>query len=536
MTPRIQHIPHAATHRFSSTVLDYLSDAENLRPFYAHTPDWAGIGNAIAARSAHPTDRKTLYNVLEEQYGGLRMHNKVSENLQLLREEKTFTVCTAHQPNLATGYLYFIYKILHAVRLAEDLAAQHPGYRFVPVYYMGSEDADLEELGTFRFGEKRFTWDGAGQRGAVGRMRTDALEPLMEELFAILGPPGAYASQLKTLLREAYLGHSTIASATRHLVNELLGEYGVVVLDADAPSFKRAMLPVFREDLFQQTHEALVRAQAKKLSDSGFDAQAYPRPINLFYLTENSRERIEAVDGRWVVVNSDRAFSANELEEELATHPERFSPNVVLRPLLQETILPNAAFIGGGAEVAYWLQLKPVFERHGLPFPPLILRASAQWISGSAARLQESLGLEVEQLFTDEATAIRTIIGRHDGERWRMDSARKKLEHLEAELRDQVVPIDSTLSDAAGSAGQAMRHSLAALEKKALRAEKRRHETDIARWHRLQSVLFPGGGLQERVENFLPYYAEYGPDFFRWVKDGIDPLGKSVLVGTFPTG
>ncbi len=534
MTPRIQHISHAATHRFTRIVTDYVAGAPALRPFYVHAPDWAGIGEAIAARSRHPTDRETLVKVLDEQYQGLRMHEAVTENIRALRDAQTFSVCTAHQPNLATGYLYFIYKILHAIRLAEDLSAQHPAQRFVPVYYMGSEDADLDELGTFRYGEKKFVWEGAGQRGAVGRMRTDGLKPLLDELLSLLGPAGQHTDRLRAMLRDAYSGQPTIAAATRYLVNELLGEFGVVVLDADHPEFKRAMAPVFREDLFRQSHQVFVQAQAAKLSDAGYDAQAYPRAVNLFYLTEASRERIEAVGGRWAVLNTDRSFSAEELETELDIHPERFSPNVVLRPLLQEMILPNVAFIGGGAEAAYWMQLCPVFSQHGVPFPPLILRASVQWIPAGAARVAEAMGFETEALFADETKAISAILLKEGGERWRMDEARESLDSLEAALRSQVANIDPTLGDAAGAAVQAMRKRLAGLEEKALRAEKRRHKTEIERWRRTQALLFPGGGLQERVENFMSYYTVYGHQFFGWVKDGIDPLGKTVLVATLP--
>jgi bacillithiol biosynthesis cysteine-adding enzyme BshC len=534
MTPHIQHIPHATTGRFSHTVLDYLADAPALRAFYRHTPDWAGIGEAIEARRTLSHPRADLYKILEEQYAGLRLHYAVSQNLEALTSASTFTVCTAHQPNLATGHLYFIYKILHAVRLAEDLTAQHPGCHFVPVYYMGSEDADLEELGTFRYGEKKFVWNGAGQRGAVGRMRTNGLRPMLDELFDLLGPPGEYADRLKSVLRDAYLGHKTIAAATRYLVNELLGEFGVVVLDADHHLFKRAMRPVFHADLFEQPHETLVKAQAGKLTAAGYEAQAYPRAVNLFYLTEGSRERIEAQGDRWVVLNTEHSFSAEELETELDAHPERFSPNVVLRPLLQETILPNVAFIGGGAEVAYWLQLVPLFEQYSVPFPPVILRASAQWISPQAARLQETLGFEVETLFADEKKAIETILTRAGGDQGSLNEARQTVQNLEAQLRRQLSTIDPTLGDAAGATVQAMQRKLSRLEAKALRAEKRRHQTDIDRWQRLQGLLFPGRGLQERTENLLPYYAQYGPAFFSWIKTGIDPLGKSVLIGTLP--
>ena len=169
-----------------------------------------------------------------------------------------------------------------------------------------------------------------------------------------------------------------------------------------------------------------------------------------------------------------------------------------------------------------------------MPFPPIILRASGQWISPEAARLQEKLSFQLEQLFADESTAVRAILSEQEGARWDVQPARETLQKLEEQLRAQAIPIDATLGDAAGSAVKAMQHRLSLLEGKMLRAEKRRHAESIDRWRRLQEMLAPGGSLQERVENFLPYYAQYGPEFFRWIKDGLDPLGKSVLVGTLP--
>ena len=150
--PIAHYLPYRDTRRFSALVLDYLAGAEALSSFYTFAPDAKGLANAIRPRSESPVDRATLADVLQRQYRHLPFRSEAEANIERLRSDNTFTVCTAHQPNLATGYLYFVYKILHAVKLARELEAAHPQYSFVPVYYMGSEDADLDELGTFRFG------------------------------------------------------------------------------------------------------------------------------------------------------------------------------------------------------------------------------------------------------------------------------------------------------------------------------------------------------------------------------------------------
>ena len=506
-------IPYAATGAFSHTVLEYLAAAPALSPYYSFAPDKAGITAAIQARSSRRIDRKTLVEVLRDQYSTLPAQEAVTENIARLLDENTFTVCTAHQPNLATGYLYFVYKILHAVKLTETLRADFPDRHFVPVYYMGSEDADLDELGTFRYGDKKFVWDADGQKGAVGHMRTASLKPLLDELFSIMGPPGAGYDALKELLTEAYLNHDTVAGATQYLVHALFGQYGLIVLNPDDARLKRAFLPVMRADLLQQKAEGIVRQTIESLAGSGFKAQAHPRGINLFYLYGGARQRIaQSGDGIWQVVDTDIRFSQQALEAELEAHPERFSPNVILRPLYQETILPDVAFIGGGAEVAYWLQLKGLFEAEDVFYPAIILRQSFLWINKTAAALHAKTGLSPESLFKSEDEIMMDLATASAGIDF-SDAAAGMLRLL-SDLGQRAIAIDPTLERSAGAATTKMLYQLEVLEKKAIRAQKKKLGVEAERISRLKAALFPNGSLQERSENFIPYYLQYGPDFF----------------------
>lgn len=519
---RFHSLPYAATGRFSRLVTDYLAADPGLRPFYRFTPDQEGIRQAIEERCSYPVDRPLLTATLYRQYEGVPVTESVARNMQALAQENTFTVCTAHQPNLLTGYLYFVYKILHAIRLSEELNNQYPQQHFVPVYYMGSEDNDLDELGTFRYEQRKFVWDGGGQKGAVGRMKTKTLKPLLDELFRIMGPPGAACDELKELLIKAYQDQPTVGSATRLLVNELFGRYGLIVLDPDDADFKKQIIPVMREDLLHHTAATIVGGQVDRLSEH-YKVQAHPRAVNLFYLADNMRERIEQQGDRWLVLNSDISWSQQELEEELEQHPERFSPNVILRGLLQERILPDVAFIGGGAEIAYWLQLNALFEHHRTFFPALVLRQSFHWMDAYTSDLMQKTGLDIPGLFAEEHLQAAQLVTRHGGTEWQLAPQQQALETQLLQLQEQATAVDPTLKEAAGAVIARVRRQVETLSKKMLRAEKKKHEIVLDRLQRIRRQVFPNNGLQERVENFLPFYLQYGPSFFDLLLQHQDP-------------
>lgn len=526
---RSYSLSYAATQRFSALVLDYLKGADSLQDLYRFRPDAAGLNAAIEARrSSAPIDRNTLVTVLRDQYAHLPLKEEADNAIALLASENTFTVCTAHQPNLATGYLYFVYKILHAIKLSRHLAAQYPQYSFVPVYYMGSEDADLEELGTFRFGTKKFVWDADGQTGAIGRMHTASLAPLLKELSSLFGPPGPLAEDLSHLLHEAYLHHDTIGRATQHLVHQLFGHYGLVVLDPDDARLKRSFIPVMEDDLLHHSAEPIVQRSVDALARSGYKAQAFPRPVNLFYLKDALRERIEAQSERWHVLNTDIVWTKEELLQELHNHPERFSPNVMLRPLYQETILPDVAFIGGGAEVAYWIQLRDLFDHYGVFYPAILLRQSVMWVSEGQQELKEKVKLSYDELFLPRDAAARAYISARAP--WTLPTEHDQLEILLSSLREKARAIDPTLSRSADAVLARMQHQLESLEGKMLRALKRKEATALDRIARLQDMLFPGGGLAERVDNFMPYYLEHGPLFFDYLLEEMKPLRAQFLI------
>lgn len=530
------HIACQETGFFGKLVTDYIGQAATLNGFYQYAPNEVGVDASIQQRlQAPPVSRATLVRVLERQYDGLAVAPAVQANIQALANSNTFTVTTAHQPNLFTGYLYFVYKILHAVSLAEYLNNKHPDLHFVPVYYMGSEDNDLDELGVFRFRGTKYRWDGDGQLGAVGRMSTKGLKKLINEVLHLFGPPGAAATQLAEILSTAYLGQPTIGRATQYLVNELFGRFGLVVLDPDDADLKRTFIPYMKEDLLHEVAYGHASRQTDALAAAGYKTQAFPRPVNLFYLSDNIRERIEQRNNRWEVLNTDISFSEDELMVELNEHPERFSPNVILRGLFQSVILPDVAFIGGGAEVAYWLQLGSLFTHYGVHYPAVLLRQSVMVIPAMAKTLMEKMSFSDADLFLSPLKQSELLVARFSDAHWQLNAEKEQLQALMTQVRQAAAAVDPTLNGAAGAAQARMEKLLAALEKKMLRAAKNRVATHMQQLQRLRALLFPNDSLQERTDNFAEYYLDYGPAFFDAVLEGTNPYCGTVLLLQYNT-
>lgn len=523
------HIPYAATGYFSQLVSDYLAGQPLMETFYSFSPDNAGLVQAISQREKIAIDRALLVASLQRQYQDIESSEAVQANITSLLQPKTFTITTAHQPNLMTGYLYFIYKILHTIKLAENLNNQYTDKHFVPVYYMGSEDNDIEELGVFRFRGEIQKWDGSGQKGAVGRMSTLGLKALLQQVLKLFGPPGEHCDHLIEIITTAYFKHPTIGSATKYLVNELFGRYGLVIVDPDDRQLKSAFIPVMADDLLNNTAHRLVTEQTTLL-EQRYKTQAFPRPINLFYLRNGLRERIEQKGDAWVVLNTDTQFTQTELLAELHAHPERFSPNVILRGLFQSTILPDVAFIGGGAEVAYWLQLKTLFHHYNAFYPVILLRQSVQWLHPLQTKLRQQCHLSVLDLFKPILELENEYVANHATDDWRTNQESDALVAIFDRLTTKATSVDPTLGPAAAATLTKVKQYLASLEKKMLRAEKRKMAVDIQRLQRLKASVFPNNSLQERTENFAEYYLDYGPEFFDIIKDGLDPLANKFLL------
>lgn len=501
-------LSYESTGYFSKIVTDYLEQSATLRPFYVHPPTMEGVQKAMEARRAFDTPRKVLVDTLSEQYASVEMDENVRANIQSLLSPNTFTVVTAHQPNIFTGPLYFIYKILHTIQLAKALAEQMPDSHFVPVYYMGSEDADLDELGQISLDGNKQVWS-TKQTGAVGRMKVD--KELMKILHAIEGQTGVLPNgkELSDLFRKAYTEGRSIQEATLHLVNSLFGRFGLVVLIPDQASLKARFTSVIQRELIEGFSHQIVSDTIQELGKQ-YKVQAGGREINLFYLINDRRERIEKEGDDFIVPALDLRFSQDEILTELQSFPERFSPNVILRGAFQETILPNIAFIGGGGELAYWLELKQVFETIGVPYPVLVLRNSFLIMTADQEKRMKQLNVTHTALFNKAQVLLDRLVKERTNAQLSLTNERAQLETLYKQMEQLAASIDSTLAPHVESLQVKASKRLIELEKKMLRAEKRKFETEERQISALKKHLFPNDSLQERTDNIAVWYATYG--------------------------
>jgi len=506
-----RHLSYEATGAFSPIVKDYLAGNSQLKPFYDFPPTESGLREAIERKKRQPVDRQLLVKVLKQQYAGMDLSDETRSNIESLLHPNSYTITTAHQPNLFTGPLYFIYKIIHAIRLAKELQSNMKDCHFVPVYYMGSEDADFAELNHTYLNGQKIEWKKE-QKGAVGRMKVDkTLRQLISEMEGQLSIE-KNGAEVIAMLRDAYVDGKTIQQATFELVNKLYGRFGLIVLIPDNPELKAAMIPVFEEELFAGKSHSIVQQTSEKLAEH-YSPQAFAREINLFYLKDDIRERIEKTADGFTIHNTSISFTQDEIKEELYQHPERFSPNVILRGLYQETILPNIAFIGGGGELAYWLQLKDLFHYYNRVFPVLVLRNSFLVITSKWQDRIHSLGLSDEALFQPAEMQLKEIITKESEHNFHLNGKLQEAEALYAAIGELAGGVDKTLLAHVDALKTKAVKGLRELEKKMYRSEKRKFGARQNQVTKLKEALFPRNGLQERVENFSGFYALWGKSF-----------------------
>ena len=503
-------MPFGQTGYFSTIITDYLKEVKTLRPFYAHPVSREGIQASVAARKQAPVNRAVLVEVLRQQYRDVEESAPVRQNIDRLLDENTFTIVTAHQPAIFTGTLYFVYKILHTIRLAEQLSKEQPEHHFVPVFYMGSEDADLDELGNVYMGGEKLVWD-TKQKGAVGRMKPKGLEKILVRIEGELSVL-PFGPALIAMLKEVYLGSPNIQIATFRLIHRLFAAYGIVVLIPDHGSLKGLMRSVFEDDLFQNTPSKVVDQTIRELP-AYYKVQANPRAINLFYLKDDLRGRIERVGDHFVVHDSDIRFDEAGIRQELQAYPERFSPNVILRGLFQETILPNIAFIGGGGETAYWLELKGLFDHYKAPFPMLILRNSFLLIEHKWNEKLDHTRLGISDIFRPEDELVNELVRRESTQQLSLETEIADAEAYYGKLKTLAGSVDPTLGQHVAALHAKAVQPLKDLEKKLLKAEKRKFSDQQRQIHAIKAGLFPRNNLQERIDNFMPWYAQRGQQF-----------------------
>jgi len=517
-------IPYCRTGYFSKLMCDYLTGTKELKPFYNIFPSEENLIQLANEKAQwfSKDKREVLVKELQEQNKSLSLSASTKENIKALAHPESVTITTGHQLNLFTGPLYFFYKILDVINASKKLNEAQNQHRFVPVFWMATEDHDFEEINHFHFQSQKVTWESK-QTGAVGRFNTEGLDEVAKKIDNLIGN-GENGTYLKKLFFNAYTKHETLAEATRYLVNELFGDFGLVIIDGDSKVLKEFFMPVVTAELNQQKSNKEITQTTNALIKAGYHEQVHPRKINLFYLTDTQRLRIENIEDGFTLVDGDTDFTNTELLEEAEKYPERFSPNALLRPVYQEIVLPNVAYIGGGGELAYWLQLKDYFDAIDVPFPALVLRTSMLILNKKQKDKLERLEARPIELFLDdvdlEADRAKKL------SELPVDFSKQK-QHLEKQFANLYVLAEKTDASFLGAVAAQERKQIKGLEnleKRLLRAQKRKYASEIARLINIKSELFPKGNLQERISNFSELYLAYGEEFVEAITKETNPF------------
>lgn len=512
-------------------VQDYITRKESLKSYYGYFPDLERIPRQIALKQEQfsAAQRSVLTAYLRTQYPDPSVLQQ--KHITRLSQPHTFTVTTAHQPNVCTGYLYAVYKVAQVIKTAKSLKVAYPDYHFVPVFFIGSEDHDTEELNHFYLHGQRFTWEGyAEERGAFGRRRTHRTEALIADIMqAVQVYP---KKELLQQYLETMLGADTMGEAYFGLIDALFKEEGLLCVLPDDRLLKKSFISVFKADILeQQSIQALGPAVAAL--GASYKIQAAPRAINCFYLAgAQKRARISRdVQGAFVAEGAGLRWDAVQMRQAIERHPETFSPNVFLRPLFQEMLLPNLMYVGGGGELSYWLELKALFDHYGVAFPMLQLRNSfvildepyvlslyennhfttAQILSSDAGFFKE----RIQPLVCDFAPQISRINA----------DLRQNYQDLDLRLSEQRIHLSGHLKALAVQ----QEKKGAALQKKIMRLQKKQYQVLLDRRQYIKAQMFPQGVFQERRANIMPYMARYGQTFIPTLIDLIRPFEQGII-------
>lgn len=515
----------------SKLICDYVENRPELQSLYKRFPTLENFKAQLEAKKSefNSEKRSVLVTALSKQYTRIKPSELTTQAIQSLTNENTFTITTGHQLNLLGGPLYFLYKIISTINLAKELKNKYPKNKFVPVFWMATEDHDFEEISGFNFKGKKIKWE-ANQSGPVGRFSTKVLQELVTVLKTEFGQTvnGQY---LLALFESAYTQNDTLTQATRFITNELFGSYGIVVLDGDDQELKKQFTSYIEKELFAKKGFKEITKTSQRLVSAGYGQQVHPREINLFYIQDGLRERIIEKDGMFLINNTSLVFSKAQIQDQLTKYPQRFSPNALLRPLYQEVVLPNLCYVGGGGELAYWFQLKDYFESVGVAFPVLLMRNSAVLANRKLEHTLKQLDVSVQDIFKKDTALTTWFVHKVSQITIDFSAQRAHLEKQFEHLYTLASQTDASFLGAVAAQQKKQTNGLKHLEKRLLKAQKRKHAAQIERLIALRGELFPDGNLQERTTNFSEFYLEYGTGLIPAIKENLKPLdGKFTII------
>ena len=469
------------TGNFSKKFLNFI-DNESL----SYYPKEENILKVLKGLNFSKHNRDILFKELDLQSENIETPSLVKENIKSILSNNTFTVTTGHQLNIFTGPMYIIYKIVSIIKLSQTLSKKYPDYKFVPVYWMASEDHDFEEIKSFHSCGKTFTWD-MKSKGPVGNLNTETLKNIFDEDISI-----------PDFFKDAYSSSSSLSEAVRKYMNYLFGEYGLVTIDPNSKNLKNTIRDIIVDDVVNNTIEKI-----EKSSDKASDV--YVRKVNFFYQDSNLRERIDKTD-KYNILSTNLSFTEKEIKDKIKSSPELFSPNVITRCLYQQKILPNVCYLGGPAEIVYWESFKKFFDNYKVPYPVLVPRDFVLLLSVKIQKLIKKLNLSSSDLFTDKNKIENKVLDVESDEsknfKREIDEITKILNNISEKFEKE----DPTMKPHVLATAKKMENRLLQIERRYINKQKKNNDKLINQISDLYLFLNPDNSIQERKENLISFY------------------------------
>ncbi|MFM7681978.1 MAG: bacillithiol biosynthesis cysteine-adding enzyme BshC, partial [Bacteroidota bacterium] len=477
----------------------------------------------IKSENYNQANRILIHKVLKSKYDALGNKAKSLENIEKLLNINCYTVVTGHQLCLLTGPIYFIYKILHVIKQCEELNKLYPQNKFVPIYWMASEDHDFDEIKSISIFGKTLNWE-SNQSGAIGRMNLSGIPEVLDEFKQFFSNN---KGEIDNLIQE--FNGTTYGEAFFRFIHSMFAEYGLVIIDGDEREFKQAFAPLMKNEIQTSYSFKAVNLVNQRLEKRKFKIQVNPREVNLFYLKNSERERIFRNSKNFIV--GEKELSEKEVLDLIDSEPESFSPNVILRPLYQEFLLPNLCYVGGVGELNYWLQLKGIFESSEIPYPLIQPRTSALWIDSSAKQKIDRLNLSIIDLFKSLNELKKQILILNESENLNFELNDIQFNQFKTDFAEKAFRIDASFKSRVGAEFTKIEKQIENLKDQLEKSVKSKHEKSLSGVEQIKHKLFPYNSLQERSVNFFQFCS--GGNFsekLREISNKMEVFNSDILI------
>ena len=512
--------------------LDYLYEFENVSDFYTY--DFRNRENYLKIFKNITENRQNLSpdisSVISEQYSNLAPTELTEKNIKKLSDKKTLAIVTGQQLGILGGPLYTFYKIITAIKLSRFLSERYDDYNFVPVFWLEGDDHDFNEVRSIKIIDEKNSLSTIGykeqveeddSKQSVGFIKFDSsITDFFNNLSNGLKETEFKASLIEGL-KDFYNEGKTFKEAFRDLVFRYFDKYGLIIFDPQEIEAKRLLKPIFKKEItdFRLHTEKLVHLSATL--EELYHAQVKVKPVNLFLMVDEGRHSIEPVENEYRLRRKRKSFTQEQILELLENEPEKFSPNVLLRPICQDYLLPTAFYIGGPSEISYFAQIKPLYEFYDIVPPIIYPRSSATILENPIANILEKHTVDINDIFIDVENVKKKIINSVEESSIdeMFDGLTKHVETAFDELKEKLIDLDKTIADSSNRYRDKIFGSINELKSKAEKAQQKKYEATLRQIDRAAVNLFPNSNLQERELNFVYFVNKYGEDFMKKIFD-----------------